>query len=168
MSSANAVQPPGAPEIFSAVLTPQRSLDRRGFVWVMAGLGALSLAIGTTFFALGAWPVPGFIGLDVLALFLAFRLNYRSARASEEISVSRDRLTVRQVAAGGEARVSDLNPYWARLVVQRRPPFGITAMTITSHGQSLSIGTFLGPGERETLATALTAALAEARAGANP
>jgi uncharacterized membrane protein len=108
------------------------------------------------------------VGLDVLAVFLAFRLNYRAARASEEITVSRDRLTVRQVSATGQARAHDLNPYWARLVVDRQPPFGITFMAITSHGQSLPIGGFLGPGERETLAAALNAALAEARATATP
>jgi uncharacterized membrane protein len=168
MASANAASSPAADEIFSAVLTPQRSLGPRGFAWVMAGLGGLSLAIGATFLALGAWPVPGFVGLDVLAVFLAFRLNYRSGRAAEEITVSRARLTVRQISARGAARVSDLNPYWARLVVHRQPPFGITGMAITSHGHTLPIGGFLGPDERETLATALSAALAEARAGAAP
>jgi uncharacterized membrane protein len=64
--------------------------------------------------------------------------------------------------------VTDLNPYWARLVVHRWPPFGITRMAIASHGRSLAIGAFLGPGERETLAAALSAALAEVRAGAPP
>jgi uncharacterized membrane protein len=130
----------------------------------MAALSALSLAVGTTFYLLGAWPVPGFLGLDVLAVYLAFRWSYRSARASEEIRVSRERLVVCRIAANGRASVTEINPYWARLELHRWPPFGITRMAIASHGKALQIGSFLGPQERERLAKALSAALAEARA----
>jgi uncharacterized membrane protein len=168
MASANAPSAASAGEIFSAVLRPQRSLNRRGFATMLAVLGGLSLAIGGMFFLLGAWPVPGFLGLDVLAVFLAFRLNYRAARQREEISVTRERLTVRQTTVDGSSRAIDINPYWARLEIERRPSFGITGMAIASHGRSLPIGAFLGPGERETLASALSAALAEARAGSAP
>jgi uncharacterized membrane protein len=90
MTSANA-SPATPGEIFAAVLTPHRSLNPRGFAWVMAVLAVLSTAVGSTFFLLGAWPVPGFLGLDVLAVYLAFRLSYRAGRASEEIRLSRDR-----------------------------------------------------------------------------
>jgi uncharacterized membrane protein len=168
MSFANAASEPAAPEIFSAVLTPHRSLDGRGFAMVMGALGAISLAVGSGFFLLGAWPVPGFLGLDVLAIFLAFRLSYRAGRAAEEISISRERLTVRRRSPDGRTSVTDLNPYWARLEVDRQPPFGITRLAIASRGQSLPIGAFLGPGEREMLASALSLALAEARAGSLP
>ena len=167
MSFANAAHgTPDAsgPEIFAAVLTPHRSLPGRGFAIVMIILGTLSFAVGTTFYLLGAWPVPGFLGLDVLAVYLAFRWSYRSARAREEIRVSRDRLTVRRVAASGRASVTEINPYWARLEVHRWPPFGITRLAIASHGEALPIGAFLGPRERERLAAELSAALAEARA----
>jgi uncharacterized membrane protein len=168
-SATSGLSQTGAGEpLFAAVLRPHRSLNARGFATVMAGLAVLSSAVGITFFALGAWPVPGFLGLDVLAVYLAFRLSYRRGRTAEEIVVSRDRLTVRQIAADGATSVTDLNPYWARLEVDRWPPFGITRMAIASHGRSLAIGAFLGPGERETLASALAAALAQARAAATP
>ncbi len=108
------------------------------------------------------------MGLDVLALYVAFRLNYRAARTKEEISVTRERLTVRRIEADGRTSVTDLNPYWARLEIDRRPEFGITRMRLASHGRHLLIGAFLGPSERETLATALNAALAKARAAASP
>jgi uncharacterized membrane protein len=166
MTFANASPAVAAPEIFAAVLRPQRSLDRRGFTTLMAVLAAISLAVGGAFYFLGAWPVPGFLGLDVLAVFLAFRLNYRAGRAAEEISLTHDRLTVRRIAANGRTSVTDLNPYWARLEVDRRPEFGITRVAIASHGRSHPIGVFLGPGEREMLAAALSAALAKARAAA--
>jgi uncharacterized membrane protein len=167
MSFANGTSGAGeatGPEIFAAVLRPHRSLDDRGFTVVMVALATLSFAVGTTFYLLGAWPVPGFLGLDVLAVYLAFRRSYRSARASEEIRVSRDRLIVRRVSANGRAWVTEVNPYWARLELHRWPPFGITQMAIASHGKAFPIGSFLGAKERERLAAALAAALAEARA----
>ena len=40
----------------------------------------------------------------------------------------------------------------------------MTGVRIASHGKRLAIATFLGPRERENFATALGAALAEARA----
>ena len=168
MPFANVSPVPEAAAIFSTVLVPHRSLDGRGFRIVMSVLALLSLGVGTTFFLLGAWPVPGFLGLDVLAVYLAFRLSFRSGRASEEITVSRERLTVRRVGANGRAKITDINPYWAKLEIRRWPPFGITQMAIASHGRSLPIGNFLGPGEREILATELSAALAKARAGSAP
>jgi len=91
-------------------------------------------------------------------------LRLWSARASEEIRVSRQRLIVRRVTANGHASVTEINPYWARIELHRWPPFGITRMAITSHGRAFPIGSFLGAKERERLAAALSAALAQARA----
>jgi uncharacterized membrane protein len=168
MTFANADSDAESPEIFAAVLTPQRSLSLRGFRIVLVVLAILSLGVGTLFFLLGAWPVPAFLGIAVLAVYVAFRFSYRAGRAAEEISLTRKRLTIRRVAPNGRASATALNPYWARLEIDRREPFGITGMAISSHGEKVAIGGFLGPGERETLATALAAALAKVRSGAAP
>jgi uncharacterized membrane protein len=157
--------PPASDEpIFSITLRPHRSLGRRGFAFVMAVLGIMSLTVGMIFFAIGAWPIPGFLGLDVLAIYVAFRLSFRQARATEEIRLSRSSLTVRRVAADGTAREMGLNPYWARLEVDRHPEFGILRMAIAWQNHRLAVGRFLGPPEREKFAREFTAALAEARA----
>ena len=159
--------PPDEPRdrpIFSAVLRPHRSLSPRGFMLVMAALVACSFTAGLVFWSMGAWPVVGFFGLDILLVQLAFRLNYRQARAFEEITVSRDRLTVARTTARGETSESDFNPYWARVEVERHPEAGVTRVTIASHGRRLDVAGFLGPWERESFAQALSSALAEARA----
>src|SRR5271168_5601410 len=75
-------------KIFSAVITPHRSLGPRGFLIFMLAIGGLSFVSGMIFVMLGAWPVCGFFGLDVLFVYLAFRANYRTARASEEVTVT--------------------------------------------------------------------------------
>src|SRR6202022_2926488 len=84
------------PELFSALLTPHRSLNRTGFLVLMGFLSAVSFAAGVAFWLMGAWPVFGFFGLDVLAIYWAFRVNYRHARAIEEIRVTPTELHLRR------------------------------------------------------------------------
>ena len=103
------------PEIFSAIITPHRSLGPRGFLIFMLCLGGLSFIAGVIFVSLGAWPVFGFFGLDVLLVYFAFRANYRSARAYEEVTVTSSELTVRKVSHRGGVRQWTLNPLWVRL-----------------------------------------------------
>jgi uncharacterized membrane protein len=158
------MSPASEEPIFTMTLRPHRSLGRRGFAFLMAVLAIMSFTVGMIFFSIGAWPIPGFLGLDVLAVYVAFRLSFRQARAAEEIRLSRSALTVRRIAADGTAREMGLNPYWARLEVDRHPEFGILRMAIAWQGHRLAVGRFLGPPEREKFAREFTAALAEARA----
>jgi uncharacterized membrane protein len=162
MSSANradAFEPP----IFTAALTPHRSLGPRGFALVMLVMAMLSAATGFVFWRLGAWPVPGFMGLDVLLVYCAFRQSYRQATAAEEIRLTRSLLTVRRVAPDGRSAATGVNPYWARLEIDRHPEFGILRMAIAWQNHRLAIGNFLGTDERETFAREFSAALRAAR-----
>lgn len=164
MTSGNAIAGAEDRPIFSARLTPHRSLSPTGFMLVMLALVSCSFTAGLAFWMMGAWPVVGFFGLDILLVQLAFRLNYRAARASEEVNVYADRLTVRRTKPNGKWSEFSLNPYWARLAVDRHPEIGVTGVNLTSHGHSYPIAAFLGPHERESFAAALGKALAEARA----
>src|SRR5258705_6916301 len=78
--------PHDAPKLFSARLTPHRSLNRTGFLVLMAFLTAVSFAAGVAVLLMGAWPGVGFFGLDVLVIYWAFRVNFRPARGSEGIT----------------------------------------------------------------------------------
>ena len=158
MASGNLDEP-----IFSATLVPQRSLSRRNFLLLMAIIAAFCLAMGVFFFVLGALPVLGFVGLDFLAILVAFRLSYRSARAYEEIEVSRAALVVRKVKPGGDAQELRLNPRWARLEVERSEDEGVTRIAIRMRDRRFPVGAFLNPEDRGSFASAFGAALAEAR-----
>ncbi len=164
MTSANLPEQP----LFSAVLRPHRSLSPRGFMLVMLALISCSFTAGLAFWSMGAWPVVGFFGLDILLVQLAFRANYRQARAFEEVAVFSDRLTIRQTTSRGETTEADFNPYWARIEVERHPEAGVTRVTIASHGRRLDVAGLLGPWELESFADALARALAEARAIGSP
>jgi len=153
------------PAIFSAVITPHRSLSSTGFLIFMLCISAASFAAGVVFLMLGAWPVFGFLGLDVLLIYWAFRVNFRAARAYEEVRVTPTELVVRKVSQHGKVREWTLNPVWVRLDRIVHEEFGIERLFLVSHGRRLSIAGFLGPDEKKGFATALAAALGEAKRG---
>jgi uncharacterized membrane protein len=161
MADTNAADTP----IFRALLTPHRSLGPKGFRVLMGIMIVGSLVCGLFCIAIGAWPIFGFFGLDVLLLYGAFKLNYRAARAREEVSVSRTSLEIRQVAPSGRAREHHFNPFWARFSVSRHDEIGITRMAVEGQGQQVQIGSFLNPDDRESFAKAFGRALATAKAG---
>ena len=153
------------PTIFSATLTPHRSLGRIGFLVLMLLFGGVSFVTGILFLVIGAWPVFGFFGLDVLLLYWAFRLNYRHAAAYEEVKVTPVALTVRKVSHRGIAREWTLNPLWVRLEKKVHEEFGIERLFLVSRGKELAVASFLGPDEKASFAKALGAALTEAKRG---
>jgi len=153
------------PTIFSAVLTPHRSLSPTGFLIFMLVLTAISFTTGMIFFLAGAWPVLGFCGLDVLLVYWAFRLNYRAARAYEQVTVTASELKVRQVSHHGRVSEWTLNPLWVRLDREAPTEFGIERLFLVSRGRRLAIAGCLGPQEKESFAAALSDALGEAKRG---
>jgi uncharacterized membrane protein len=153
------------PELFSALLTPHRSLNRTGFLVLMAFLSMVSFAAGLAFLLMGAWPVLGFFCLDVLAIYWAFRVNFLRARATEQISVTPSELRVRRVSHRGHVVEWVLNPLWVRLDQKTHAEFGIEKLYLVSKGRRVSIASFLGPDEKASFAKALLAALQAARRG---
>ena len=151
------------PEVlFDAVLSPHRSLSPRGFLALMLAIGGVSFAAGMVFFLVGAWPVVGFLGVDVLLIYLAFKLSYRSARGYESLHLTREGLTVRSVDPRGRERCWRFQPAWLQVEMDD-PPRHESRLELRSHGRTLAIGGFLTPGERLDLARALREALERAR-----
>jgi uncharacterized membrane protein len=153
------------PPFFSAVLTPHRSLNAHGFLVLMLLIGGLSFAAGLVFLLAGAWPVLGFLGLDVALIYWAFRVNFRTASAREEVMISGSLLRVRKVSHRGEVAEWTLNPLWVQLDRVNDEDFGLTHLFLVSQGRRLPVAAFLPPSERESFAEALAAALAMARRG---
>ncbi len=153
------------PELFSALLTPHRSLNRTGLVLLMVFLSVVSFIAGIAFLLMGAWPVFGFFGLDLLAIWWAFKVNFRRAGAFEQILVTPSKLRVRRVSHRGHVAEWVLNPLWVRLDQESHEEFGIERLYLVSRGQSISIGSFLGPDEKASFANALLGALQAARRG---
>ena len=154
--------PPSGAVPFRAVLTPHRSLSPRGFLIVMTFVGVISFIAGMSFLAMGAWPVMGFFGLDALAIYVAFKLNYRAGRLVETVEITTSDLTVTRTRPNERREQFALNPYWARVHLAQRKD-GANALFLRSHGKAHAIAAFLNDDERRDLATALNDALAAIR-----
>jgi uncharacterized membrane protein len=165
MTAGNDFDPEPEPELFSALLTPHRSLNRTGFLVLMGFLSAVSFAAGFAFLLMGAWPVFGFFGLDVLAIYWAFRINFRHAKATEQIRVTPSELRLRRVSHRGRVVEFVLNPLWVQLDQKAHAEFGIEKLYLVSKGRRVSVASFLGPDEKASFAKALLAALQVAKRG---
>lgn len=144
---------------YQVVLHPHRSMTSPVFFIFMLVISAVSFVAGMVFVLMGAWPVLGFFGLDVLLLYIAFKVNFRSARAYEAIEVTRDDLTITRVKANGKREsFTRLSPTWARLEANELPD-GSVELALASHGRRVPIARHLGSDERRSFARHLSAAL---------
>lgn len=153
--------------VFDATITPHRSLGRNGFRLVMTLVCVSSVVSSIPFIVLGAWPVAGFFGIDVLALFVAFHVNFRHARAFERVIVTPLEVLLRKVSHQGREAVWRSNPAWTKLERQDDEDYGLLRLSLVSRGRSVPVAAALSPAEREGFADALGAALASAKRGAD-
>ncbi|MCB1517101.1 MAG: DUF2244 domain-containing protein [Hyphomicrobiaceae bacterium] len=149
--------------LFSALLTPHRSLDARGIRYVAAVAAVLASIPGIFFYAVGAWPVVGLMGLDVLALYWALSASLKSGRAFEEVTLWRDSLEVRHVTGWGREHQHQFNPFFVRLNVERDYEDRVTRMSLRLRDQELEIGAFLDPDDKASFAKVFSSALYDAR-----
>jgi len=156
---------PTAPDMdgglyMDAVLRPHRSLSAPAFKVVLAVFIAFNAILAAAFWVQGAFPVAGFLGLDVLVLYWAFRLNYRSARAEERVRIAPGKVHVASIDASGKAKHWVINPIWARVVQEG------AGVLIRAGKIQIRLGAFLSPDECADFAQALDAALYRAKRGA--
>src|ERR1700716_1296269 len=145
---------------FATSLVPHRSLSPEGFKWLIRGPIAANLLIGLPMMLLGAWPVLGFMGLDVWLLWFLFKRSYLDARRSETLLLTDRELIVDRVAPDGAREQHRLDAYWLRVEGGAKSE----RLALVSRGNRVAIGRFLAPAERERVAGELEAALAALRA----
>jgi len=148
---------------FDAELRPYRSLGPTGFLIVMSSIAVGGFVIGLAFFMVGAWPVAGFCGLEVLLIYVAFKLNFRSARRRELVRLTDDGLDVRLIDPSGREKSHHLEPSWLSVDLED-PPRHESQLVIRNRSERITIGSFLLPGERAEIAMELRAALNAYRA----
>lgn len=140
--------------IYSVVLRPQRSADDRTLRTVVVACAGVWFFAGVVFIAAGAWPVTPFLGLEVVLLYGAFRLNRKAGNAYEAINLSARALTVRRMDHWGKTSDFSFPPHWLQVNIDD-PPDRKSPLELRSHGTSLIIGSFLLPQERLRIARAL-------------
>ena len=140
---------------FQAELRPNCSGSLKGLHIFIGSLLAVFIPTGVIFILVGAWPVFGFMGVELLFLYAALRLSQRRCAIVERISISSVAFIVERVDHWGRVKVWSFPPQWLR--VESRHDKGLD---LHSHGRSLTIGGFLTPDERLEVASSLERELA--------
>jgi uncharacterized membrane protein len=147
--------------LWSVTLTPHRSLTREGFVALIMLVILINFIGGMLFLVAGAWPVTGFMGLDVLLIWWAFRKNFADAKRAERIVVDGDMVTLHRLATSGRREALEFNRRWLRVELEHDEARDMVGRLLLSYrGVLTEIGAFLGAEERASLSKALRRALA--------
>jgi uncharacterized membrane protein len=144
-----------------AVITPHRSLSERGFIILITVVTLANCCSAAVFVYMGALFVPFFLGLDVLAVIVAFMASFRAARRIERVQV-----TARDIVITHEA------PNWSRVVWESPTAFtrvaveeddGAIDLRLAISGKEVAVAQALSPRERGEFAKALQQAIRDAR-----
>ena len=130
-------------------ISPHRSLSKGGFKILMLIVTLLCLTGGIIFWFLGAWPVFGFFGLDILLVYIAFKVSYRRGEIYEKLFIVSKKFKIYRGFPSGKLQEWELNPYWAHveLVTQNKN----TQLIIRSEDKVVSVGSFLNVVAKERL-----------------
>ncbi len=145
--------------LFEVVSTPPSSFSPGGYR-VLAALLCVAAALPAILFTvMGAWPVLGFLGIEVpLVLALVARQARGARRVREALVLTPGGLTVTRTDHRGRQQAMRLDPYWARVEQDRAGQ-----LMVVQRSRRIRIGQHLGEAEREGYALAIEGALARYR-----
>lgn len=158
---------PAARLYLDEVIAPTRSLPKQGFIVLLSLVILVNVMVGTMFVLMGAGPIPIFLGLDVLAVLIAFRVSYARARSRERVQVTADQVRVLREGKAGTRELWASPTAFTRVDLDRSGRHG-AVLRLALSGKRLVIAEALGPRQREALAGVLDKAIREARAERHP
>ncbi len=144
--------------VFEAEVTPHRSLSPRGVRLVIGAVCCVSLCTTTVFWTLGAWPIAGFNGGEIMLAMVLLRMHARSTKQRELLLLSGSALRILRTDASGQASERSLPPGWLNVTLQERAG-RVPGLYLSSRGQTVEVGAALGEPEKRDLAQALTDAV---------
>jgi hypothetical protein len=150
------------PPVFQARIVPHRSLTARGLRRLIAAICLICGSSAAVFVWLGAWPVGGFTGLELLLAGFLVRRNAAASRESETVNLTRSGLRVTRIDHHGHRRERVLDIAWLRVNLEERPG-RVPGLLLQVREARVEIGRSLGEEEKRDLAQALAAALHDLR-----
>jgi uncharacterized membrane protein len=144
--------------LFRAEVRPHRSLSARGMRRVIAFICSVSFGVTLLFWSLGAWPIAGFNGAEILLAVLLLRLHGASRRQKEDVQLSAKGLRVVRTDSRGRVSEQNLPNIWLAVDLAERPG-RVPALLVSARGRRIEIAAQLGESEKRDLAQALEAAL---------
>ena len=151
------------PVLFEAVSRPPRSLSARGMRWLCGLAGAGAAVPGVMFWVIGAWPILGFLGVEVTLVLGLVALHRRwSAAAVEVVRLTPAELRVMTANGRGGRRETAFEPYWTRVALVEEAG-GVARLSLEQRDRRVEFGCYLSAEEKRDLAAALTTALRQYR-----
>ena len=144
-----------------AVITPNRSLSPRGLTVLLCLFSAYNIVLAVFLIVVGAFPVPIFLGLDVIGLFIAFHVSNRRARRAERVQVSAEDVRVVRQKGGQPQTVWTSPTAFTRVWLGDDPDTPEVQLRLS--GRSLVVADALSPNEKTDFARALEHAIHRAR-----
>ena len=90
----------------------------------------------------GAWPVFGFFGLDVLLVYIFFKINFKSGKKKERILLTSNQLIIEFYESQKIIETCFLNPNWLKInLIQLKNQ--TSKLQISSINKAIIIGSFL-------------------------
>ena len=144
-------------------IRPHRSLSKRGLVVVLGVMVIYNLIVAVFMLAIGAFPVPIFLGIDVAAIAIAFNVSNRRARRGERVQVTHDEVRVIRESAAASQTIWASPTAFTRIEIDKEDE-RVTRVRVRLSGRSLAVGAALGPRQRADFAARLQAAIRSALA----
>ena len=148
--------------VFQAVIVPHRSLSPAALRRLLFVICTLCGVTSGAFVWLGAWPIGGFTGVELILAAVLFRLNARAVRGSELVMLSEAGLWVVRTDPQGVRRELTLSHAWLNMTLEERPG-RVPALVLAARDVRVEIGRSLGEDEKRDLAQALGDALYQLR-----
>jgi len=152
-----------AKPLFAATLTPHRSLTPAGKRVVIGLVAALALVPGVVFYVAGAWPVVGFMGLDVLAIWAALTISMRGGKSSEVVTLWPTSLELKRIDPKGSEETLSFVPGNVRFLVDRDYNERVTGLWLKADDKKVPVGAFLSTDEKLSFSKVFGTALRKAR-----
>ncbi|GHA23193.1 membrane protein [Devosia pacifica] len=150
--------------LFAAELTPHRSMNARGLRIVVVLFALLSALPGLVFFSLGAWPIVGFMGLDIVAMAVALWFSFDRGKRKERVTLWSEQLEIVSFDAKGRESRQQFDPLTVKLVLDRDINEKTTALRLRAPDREAEIGAFLSQEDKTSFSKAFGSALRKARA----
>lgn len=153
-----------APPLFmDAEIRPNRSLSERGFIILITIVTLANVASAAVFVHLGAHFVLPFLGVDILAVVVAFMVSYRSGKVIERVQVSPSQVRITRESPKASMVIWESPTAFTRVTTERDEEDRVLALRLALSGRETAVAAALSPGERRDFAHALEDAIWRAR-----
>ena len=151
------------PLLFEALISPNRSLSRRGRALLFVILASAGVITAIRFWLLGAWPVAAFVAIEIGLATLLFWLHARNQQQTERLLLSQTSLRLIHTASDGRRRQTQLPLRWLSVELEERSG-RVPALLVRCRGDRMEIlqkevAAVLGDTEKRELAAALRQAV---------